>query len=500
MLIGEFNMNVSDSSSTHRVVPLLHEATGPTLAELRARLAPYGQQHVLRFWDELDSEQQSGLVEQIEQIDLGRLRVLNDSIAGKKTACLVESHASINAPRIAAPDCETANSCLAAGDAGEAVLASGQVGVLIVAGGEGTRLGFDGPKGCFPLGPVSGASLYQLLLEKVVATSRRVHAEIPVYVMTSPSTHEATVKFLDAADWFGVAAECRYVFCQGTMPAVDSQGRILLESKSRICLGPDGHGGVLGALERNGLLDSMQTHGIEHLFYCQVDNPAVPLLDSTLVGRHVLSGSQVTVLVVDKTDAAEKAGTVVSIDGRLHVLEYSLIPEAIASTCDDDGRLRFRAANTGIHLFRTDFLRREARNDNSLPYHPAHKAVKHLDEQGNPVDSDATNAVKFERFVFDIFPRAEITLLISIDREQSFLPLKDRHSTSTSPEAIRRKMSALYRSWLEQAGVDVSREASIEISPLVASNAAELAAAIASTGWQRQRSAGSPSVYLNDAA
>ncbi len=465
---------------------------------LRSKLLTLGQQHLLRFWDELSSDQRSELVDQIQQIDFEKLQALTGSIAG--STAHGDAAFEIEPPSVTGFECEDATGTVATREAGEAALANGKIGVLIVAGGEGTRLGFDGPKGCFPLGPVSGASLYQLLLEKVVAASRRHDVDLPVYVMTSPSTHSATVSYLDDADWFGVSANCRHVFCQGTMPAVDPDGRVLLESKSRVCLGPDGHGGVVSALSRDGLFASMQKEGVEHLFYCQVDNPAAPLLDPHLVGQHVLSKSDVTVLTVEKTDAAERAGTVVTINGRLHVLEYSLIPESVANARDADGELRFRAANTGIHLFRTEFLMRGSHDASALPFHPAHKAVDHIDEQGQIVEPDAPNAIKFERFIFDIFPRAQTTLLIQVDREQNFLPLKDAHSSETSPEAVQKKLCGLHRNWLIQAGVDVSPDATIEISPLVACSADELAERIAATGWQWRPEEDGPSVYLDRAA
>ncbi len=463
---------------------------------LRSKLLALGQHHLLKFWGELSSDQKSELIGQIQQIDFEKLQALVGSNSSATAHDDVELEAEQHPVTVVEHEdvCGTAAAC----EAGQAALAKGEVGALIVAGGEGSRLSFDGPKGCFPLGPISGASLYQLLLEKVVASSRRYGVDVPVYVMTSPATHAATVSYLDAADWFGVSADCRHVFCQGTMPAVDPDGRILLESKSRLCLSPDGHGGVVSALSQDRLLDSMHSEGVEHLFYCQIDNPAVPLLDLKLIGQHVLSGADVTVLTVEKTDAAERAGTVVSINDRLHVLEYSLISESIANACDADGELKFRAANTGIHLFRTDFLMRESRDARALPFHPAYKEVAHIDERGEMVEPESPNAIKFERFVFDMFPRAEKTMLIPVDREQCFLPLKDASSSETSPQAVQKKLCELHRNWLVQAGIDVSPDANVEIGPLVACNADELTERVAATGWRPEENG--PEVYVDRAA
>lgn len=448
------------------------------LTEMRAQLSAVGQAHVVQFWPDLSDVERDQLSAQVEQIDFAGLHELFE------TSGSADSHEHEQPTDIPTPVAVSRQSQPHLRDAGRLALKRGLVGVLIVAGGEGSRLGFNGPKGCFPLGPVGETSLYQWLLERVVAVSHQAGVDIPVYLMTSPATHAATEQFLDAADWFGIAPSCRHIFCQGTMPVVDEHGRILMESKSQMCVSPDGHGGVIPALKRHGLLDSMRARGIEHLFYCQVDNPVAPLLDPGIIGEHVLTGSQVTVLSVEKTDAAERAGTVVSIDGQMHVLEYSLIPDAVAARTNDDGRLTFRAANTGIHVFRTDFLQQQAQASDSLPFHAACKRVPHIDEHGRAIEPSDPNAIKFERFVFDIFPRAQSTLVVEVDRGRHFLPLKDARSTETSPEAVRRNLSQLQRDWLHQCGVDVPPDAKVEISPLVATDAMELADAIATGDWQ----------------
>lgn len=460
--------------------------------QIHAHLRACGQDHLLRFYAELSDAERASLLLQLQDIDFEHIRSLTESSAGPDVC---DANALNVEPMPVLGNHRAQRHVL---DAGRQALTRGQVGVLIVAGGEGSRLGFDGPKGCFPLGPIEDTSLYQWLLERVVASSRQFGVDVPVYLMTSPSTHSATQEFLNAADWFGIPPSCRHIFCQGTMPVVDDQGRVLLESKSRVCVSPDGHGGVIPALLRQGLLESMRERGIEHLFYCQVDNPVAPLLDAGVIGEHVLNGSQVTVLSVEKTEAAERAGTVVSIDGRMHVIEYSLIPASIAACTDDTGRLKYRAANTGIHLFRADFLMQQAQELASLPFHSARKCVRHIDDQGSVIEPAEPNAVKFERFVFDVFPRAESTLVIEVDRTRHFLPLKDARSTETGPEAVRNCLSRLHRDWLQHCEIDVPQDAMVEISPLLATSAEQLADRIAAGDWQWQPE--QSSVYLSRAA
>ena len=208
---------------------------------------------------------------------------------------------------------------------------AGRVGVIIVAGGEGSRLGFPHPKGMFPIGPISGHSLFQILLEKVQAVARRFSTRLPVYLMTSPSTHDETSDYLNQHDWFGLDAADRFVFRQGTMPAVDAAtGKILLSAPDEIALSPDGHGGMLAALANSGGLDDLARRGIERLFYCQVDNPLVALCDPEFLGDHILTGSRISTQVVAKRDATERVGVVVSLDGRTRIIEYSDLPADVA--------------------------------------------------------------------------------------------------------------------------------------------------------------------------
>ena len=213
--------------------------------------------------------------------------------------------------------------------AGAEALAAGKVAALLVAGGQGTRLGFDHPKGLYRIGPVSQASLFQILMEKMLAAGRRYGVSIPLYLMTSPATHAETLEYLAANGRFGLPEQDLHVFCQGTMPAVDAEsGRLLLESPGSLALSPDGHGGMLAALARSGGLDDLAARGIEQLFYFQVDNPLAPVCDAAFLGYHLLAGSELSTLVVAKEFPTERVGNVASVDGRLRIIEYSDLPRS----------------------------------------------------------------------------------------------------------------------------------------------------------------------------
>ena len=366
---------------------------------------------------------------------------------------------------------------------GQQALAAGQVGVILVAGGQGTRLGSDQPKGMFPVGPVSGASLFQILIEKIIARSRMAGMRIPLYLMTSPATHRETLSYLRANENFGLAQEDLKEFCQGTMPAVDCRaGRLLLSAKHELALSPDGHGGMLRALAGSGCLADIRLRGVRQLFYCQVDNPLVQMCDPVFLGYHLLAGSELSTQVVAKRTSRDNVGNVVSIDGKLRIIEYSdLNPmgDQIVERRTADGTSVFWAGNTAIHVFDTALVERMAHSDAALPFHVARKAVAHVDASGKQVEPAEPNAVKFERFIFDLLPAARQAIVVEVDEAKSFAPLKNAPGESRdTPESVKTQMSRLHTGWLQAAGCEVALDATIEISPLFAQSADEVAARI----------------------
>src|SRR5262249_33189820 len=292
---------------------------------LREKLVAAGQDHVLADWNRLDSRERHALLDQLSAIDCALIHRLYES--RNKPAALPARQAIEPIP-VLAPEAETSEARLR----GEAAIARGEVAVLIVAGGQGTRLGFDHAKGLFPIGPVSGKSLFQIHAEKLLARSLRHGATIPLIILTSTATHDETEEYFRANRHFGLAPS--EVFCvrQGNMPAVDfATGKLLMEDKGRIFMSPNGHGGALPALVASGLLAELTKRGIKHLFYFQVDNPLVKVADPAFLGQHVEAQSEASSKVVRKGDPAEKLGHLVSVGGRCTMIEYTDLPANLAA-------------------------------------------------------------------------------------------------------------------------------------------------------------------------
>lgn len=451
----------------------------PTADRLLTILRPYGQEHLLAFWDELHPARREALAQQIEAIDFGLIRRLFE---GRRQQ--VDVHGLLNrAGQPPAFRLDAANNPFTPQQArgrGVAALRAAELGVILVAGGQGTRLGFDQPKGMFPLGPLSHKSLFQILVEKIVAAARRYGVRIPLYLMTSPATHDDTLKFFAAHGRFGLVDDDLMVFCQGTMPALDAQtGRVLLEAPGRIATSPDGHGGMLAALARSGGLADIQRRGLRQLFYLQVDNPLVDVCGPEFVGYHLLAGSEFSTQVIAKHDPRERVGNVVQADGKLRVIEYSELPDDAANRRNPDGSLAIWAGSIAVHAIETALLVRLADAADGLPFHIAHKKVAYTDRAGNCVEPLQPNAIKFERFIFDMMPHARNAIVVEVDGARAFAPLKNAPGASDgTPEMARAQMAALGREWLRRAGAEIGDDVVVEISPLLALDAEELAAKV----------------------
>lgn len=438
--------------------------------ELRARLQRFGQEHVLAAWERLDTEERRELISQLQAIDLETLSKLFRK--RDKGSDLPDPAKIRPVPRVEFDKAQRQR----AKELGEKALRNNELAVLVVAGGQGTRLGFDHPKGMFAIGPVSHKSLFQIHAEKVLALRRRFRAQIPFLIMTSPATHRETILYFQSQKYFGLPEDDVLFFSQGTMPALDIEtGRLLLEAPGRLALSPNGHGGTLTGLAEHDLLGMLREQGVRGLFYFQVDNPLVKIGDPEFLGHHLVQRAEVSSKVVPKSSPTDKQGNFVVVDGRCTMIEYSDLPEELAHKTDEHGDLLLWAGNPAIHIFDLAFLEKVTQGDTRIPWHIARKKVPYCNEQGQIVEPRKENALKFEMFIFDVLPRAERWTLVPTDRREEFCPLKNA-SGANSPVEVRAAISNLAGDWLERAGVKVPRDNNVplEISPLFALDAEEL--------------------------
>lgn len=452
---------------------------------LRQRLKDFGQTQVLTHLDQLPNREQAELLTQLENLNLSQLKELfhqkdhNESIPSLDQIQPVPVQ-----PGQSADDASLEK-------IGQDALRGGQVAALMVAGGQGSRLGFEHPKGMYPVGPVSRKTLFQIHSEKILAIQRRYHCQLPFLIMTSHATDAETRRFFDANNFFGLRKEDVHFFSQGTMPALDLEtGQLLLEAPGRLFLSPNGHGGTLTALNQSGYLSKMASQGVEHFFYFQVDNPLVKIADPLFLGRHLAARSELSSKVIPKLGPTDKLGNFVQIDGRCQMIEYSDLPEQLARQTDSQGRLLIWAGNPAIHIFDRLFLERMTQGDGKMPFHFARKKVPYLDSNGKVINPTKENALKFELFIFDVLPQAQRWILVETTREEEFAPLKNATGPD-SPKTVEKAISDLHQSWLIRAknslpnpdGVGFN-PVPVEISPLFALDGVEFAIQYKERGHQ----------------
>jgi len=444
------------------------------LDSARAVLAKVNQEHLLQFAAELSPSQRTALLAQIASIDWATVPALVQKyVLGKDASA---AGGSIE-PVKHYPADETSGAGRGAWDRafykqkGIELIAAGKVAAFTVAGGQGSRLGFEGPKGCYPAGSVTRKPLFACLAEWIIAAQRAWCAPgktIPWYIMTSPLNHEATVGFFKEHRYFGLREQDVMFFRQGVMPSFDmTTGKVLLNQKHEIAVNPDGHGGSIKALAVSGALADMQRRGIEQLSYTQIDNPLVKVIDPAFIGLHAFapdSSGQMSSKMVAKASAGEKVGVLCTVSGKTGVVEYSDMPKALteATNPPPDGSLKFNAGSIAVHVISVKFLQQLGGGGGGgaggaamqLPYHRAEKKVPHVDlSTGQRVEPTKNNAVKLEAFVFDALAMCEKSIVLETIRRDEFAPIKNASApgVSDTPETCSAIQTERALAWLAQA-------------------------------------------------
>jgi UDP-N-acetylglucosamine/UDP-N-acetylgalactosamine diphosphorylase len=402
--------------------------------QAQEKLHNIGQSHLLKYWDHLDGTQKRNLLKEIESLDSDAFhmqqKVLNSQ--GQNAPFTVEPFHKV----LKWEEGSYAKSGLQA-------LQQGKVGVAIVAGGQGTRFGYDGPKGCYPTSQVKNKSLFQLFAEKVLYASIMADVELPLAIMTSSNNHEDTVQFFKSHDYFGLNKQQVSFFQQDDLPFIDTSGNLFLQSSDTIAKGPNGNGAFYQHFVGSGIWEKWNNRGIDTVNFILIDNPLADPFDLELIGCHHSNNNHVTIKCIEREDPYEKVGVIVADDNQnVHVLEYTEIEEEQRLAKDSNGQLVHECANISLFCFDMAFVKTVAENSAEfLPYHLAFKATKYLNEKGESVKSKEPIANKYERFIFDILPYATNVNALVYPREECFSPLKNP-SGNNSPETVKNALLA----------------------------------------------------------
>ena len=439
-----------------------------TYEQAKMLLEKNGQEQVLRFWKKLSKAEQAALLAQIETIDFTELQRCASMLGADAPTAAKKGKPT--APKVA----ELKGAALKkATAAGEKELKAGHVGVLLVAGGQGSRLGYDGPKGAYPIGPVTGVSLFYFHARKVLALSVKYAVRVPFYIMTSMGNYDATVAHFEENDYFGLDPQDVIFFRQGMWPGMTGDGKIILDAPGHIFMSPDGHGGMISALKANGCFADMKKRGVKSLFFFQVDNPMVEVADPAFIGLHTIEKSEYSLKLCAKRDPNEGLGMVVKRDGHFDMIEYTEMTDEMNNRRTKTGDLYFKFGSPAIHVFDRAFLERLA--NKAMPLHLAHKKIATVDDKGKVVKPTAPNGYKFEKFIFDALPEAKGVTCFAFDRAEEFSPVKNAEGKD-SPATCKADLQAKWRRQLAQAGVVVPETMPLELDPVYALDAADVAA------------------------
>ena len=359
----------------------------------------------------------------------------------------------------------------------EAIRAS-SVATVIMSGGQGTRLNFDGPKGMYDMDLPSKRSIFQIHMENIMAVRSQMRkgsetssssCTIPVYIMTSDLNDSIIRQYFEENDYFGYGKDDIFFFQQGLEPCISNDGKIIVESKSRVSMAPDGNGGLYNALRRTGAFDDMMKKGVKHLHIYGIDNVLTKAADPLFIGCCIARESEVGNKVVWRANASEKVGVAVEKEGRMTILEYSEIPKELADAVKD-GKLTYGAGNICNHYVHVDFLRDVIYKNLLKMYHLAPKKIPYLDmATGETILPSINNGVKLELFIFDPFPLATKWTVVEVLRAEEFAPVKNASGSNTdSPDTAREMITAQAVRWLEEAGAVVQRSSerdTVEVSP-----------------------------------
>jgi UDP-N-acetylglucosamine/UDP-N-acetylgalactosamine diphosphorylase len=386
-----------------------------TLEQARKKLEQYGQQHVLKYYDELSGEAQQALLNQIEETDMSILEAClhKEDLAQKG---VITPLAAMQLDEIAANrESFTAT--------GLEAIRTGKVGAVLLAGGMGTRLGSDAPKGMYNVGITRELYIFECLMNNLLDVVRQADAWIHLFIMTSDKNNDATVAFLKEKNYFGYNAEYVHFFKQEMAAATDYNGKIYLEEKGRLSTSPNGNGGWFISLQKNGLLELVHSQGIEWLNVFAVDNVLQRIADPCFIGATIQKNCVVGSKVVRKSAPEEKVGVMCLEDGKPSIVEYYELTEEMMNARDENGDYAYYFGVILNYLFRVKEL--EEMMASSMQLHIVEKKIPYLDENGNLVKPEEPNGYKFENLVLDMIHQLDSCLPYEVEREKEFAPIKN---------------------------------------------------------------------------
>ncbi len=401
-------------------------------------LKAYDQEHLLANYNNMSLEAKKRLLNEIARIDFDLMKKLYEN---------TKNEINFVNDKIESIECTDKNKLSKEhykqlDDIGTKKVKEGKLAVVTMAGGQGTRLGHSGPKGTYNL-QINGKkiSLFEILCKTLKEAKEKYGQYVYWYIMTSNQNNKETVEFFEKNSYFDYPKEKIKFFIQGELPMLGLDGKVLLDEDGFVKLASDGHGGVFESMDKSRVLHEMKQNGIEWVFVGGVDNVLVKMVDSILIGlaesKHCLAAGKSVI----KANAKEKVGVFCKRNGKPSVIEYSEISDGLASMQDESGELVYGESHILCNMF--NIKRLEIISKNKLPYHVAKKKANYMDETGKVIIANEPNAYKFESFIFDAFTSLDSMVIMRVNRQDEFAPVKNAQGVD-SPETATKLYEDFY--------------------------------------------------------
>lgn len=409
---------------------------------LKKKLKKYNQTNIINLLDRIEPKEQ--LVNQLESIDFDQITNLYNCVQKKRNIDVNKiEHINYKDKSKLSED-----ELFELEKIGEEVIRNSQYAVVTMAGGQGTRLGHNGPKGTFKV-KVAGTEkcLFEIIVESLQSANSKYNVIIPWYIMVSSENKNQTISFLKEKNYFGYPKEKIKFFEQGNLPLVDTNGQLIIDKNCLIKEASDGNGSIYNSMKKDGILKDMKLNNIKWVFVGGIDNILLKIVDPILTGLTIKENNKISSKSIVKTNPKERVGVFCKIDGKPKVIEYSELPEEMACQRDKNGELVFGEVNILSHLYSIDAL--EELSNEKLPYHVAFKKSSYLDNNGKFIEVTEPNAYKFESFIFDAFEKYNNMSILRVKREDEFAPIKNAEGQDSPETAIN-----LYEEYIKKIKVE----------------------------------------------
>ncbi len=394
----------------------------------------YNKENLIKYLENANEEQRENLIKQIENTNFEQLKELF-SVSKRDNekaleSCMIEHISYKDKYKMPKEKLDEINTI------GEDVIKAGKYAVVTMAGGQGTRLGHNGPKGTFLLNVNPKPKyLFEIIVDSLKRANEKYGVVINWYIMTSTDNNDKTVEFIEEHNYFGYPKENVKFFAQGNLPLLSEEGKVLIDENYNIKIAADGNGCIYKSMKNDGILDDMKQKGIEWVFVGSVDNAILDMTDPALVGLTIAEGNEIGSKSVVKISPKERVGVFCKKNGVPGVIEYSELPEEMAEETDEDGELLFGESHIMCNLYSIKAIEKIA--SKNLPYHSAHKKASYMMENGEIFTATEPNAYKYEAFIFDGFNFFDNMTVLRGKREEDFAPIKNKEGNDSPETAIK---------------------------------------------------------------